>query len=86
MGGPAWNSLLTDLVPARDRGKVLGLMGTISGLLGIPGSIIGGYLYEHSPNMLLVSGAALEALAIPIIIFFLKDPKKYDKIPPPNLT
>lgn len=84
MGGPAWNSLLTDLVPARDRGKVLGLMGTISGLLGIPGSIIGGYLYEYNPNMLLVSGAILEAMAIPIIIFFLKDPKM-KKIPPPNL-
>ena len=84
MGGPAWNSLLTDLVPARDRGKVLGLMGTVSGLIGIPGSIIGGYLYEYSPNMLLVSGAVLEALAIPIIIFFLKDPKM-NKVPPPNL-
>ena len=28
MGGPAWNSLITDLVPAKDRGKILGLMGT----------------------------------------------------------
>lgn len=84
MGGPAWNSLITDLVPARDRGKVLGLMGTVSGLLGLPGSIIGGYLYEKSPSLLLVSGSILEAMAIPIIIFFLKDPKK-DEVPPPSL-
>jgi len=84
MGGPAWNSLITDLVPARDRGKVLGLMGTVSGLLGLPGSIIGGYMYEKSPSLLLISGSILEAMAIPIIIFFLKDPKR-EEIPPPNL-
>jgi MFS family permease len=75
MGGPAWNSLITDLVPAKDRGKVLGLMGTVSGLLGLPGAIIGGYVYEKNPALLLISGSLLEALAIPIIIFFLKDPK-----------
>ena len=75
MGGPAWNSLLTDLVPARDRGKVMGLMGTVSGLLGLPASIIGGYIYDRSPDLLLISGSLLEALSIPLIIFFLKDPK-----------
>ena len=75
MGGPAWNSLITDMVPAKDRGKVLGLMGTVSGLLGLPGAMIGGYVYEKNPALLLISGSLLEALAIPIIIFFLKDPK-----------
>ena len=84
MGGPAWNSLITDLVPAKDRGKVLGLMGTVSGLLGLPGSIIGGYLYEKNPSLLLISGSILEAMAIPIIIFFLKDTKR-DEVPPPSL-
>ena len=76
MGGPAWNSLITDLVPAKDRGKVLGLMGTVSGLLGLPGAMIGGYVYEKNPALLLISGSLLEALAIPIIIFFLKDPRR----------
>jgi MFS family permease len=75
MGGPAWNSLLADLVPAKDRGKVMGFMGTISGLLGLPGSIIGGYMYEKNPDLLLISGSLLEALSIPIILFFIKDPK-----------
>lgn len=74
MGGPAWNSLITDLVPTKDRGKVLGLMGTVSGLLGLPGAMIGGYVYEKNPALLLISGSLLEALAIPIFIFFLKDP------------
>jgi MFS family permease len=75
MGGPAWNSLLADLVPAKDRGKVMGLMGTISGLLSLPGSIIGGYMYEKNPDLLLISGSLLEALSIPIILLFIKDPK-----------
>jgi MFS family permease len=78
MGGPAWNSLITDLVPAKDRGKVLGLMGTVSGLLGLPGAMIGGYVYDKNPAILLISGSLLEALAIPIIIFFLKDPKSQE--------
>jgi len=85
MGGPAWNSLITDLVPANDRGKVLGLMGTVSGLLGLPGAMIGGYMYEKNPALLLISGSLLEALAIPIIIFFLKDPKSQE-ISSPELT
>ena len=85
MGGPAWNSLITDLVPAKDRGKVLGLMGTVSGLLGLPGAMIGGYMYEKNPALLLISGSLLEALAIPIIIFFLKDPKR-NEISSPELT
>ena len=85
MGGPAWNSLITDLVPAKDRGKVLGLMGTVSGLLGLPGAMIGGYMYDKNPALLLISGSLLEALAIPIIIFFLKDPKR-NEISSPELT
>ena len=85
MGGPAWNSLITDLVPAKDRGKVLGLMGTVSGLLGLPGAMIGGYMYDKNPALLLISGSLLEALAIPIIIFFLKDPKRNEN-PSPELT
>jgi MFS family permease len=85
MGGPAWNSLLTDLIPARERGKVMGLMGTIAGIIGLPGSYIGGYIYDRNPAMLLVSGSLLEALSIPIILFFIKDPKNGRKTPPPNL-
>ncbi len=76
MGGPAWNSMLTDLIPARERGKVMGLMGTIAGIIGLPASYIGGYVYDRNPAMLLVSGSLLEALSIPIILFFIKDPKR----------
>ena len=29
MGGPAWQALVADIVPSKDRAKVMGLMGTI---------------------------------------------------------
>jgi len=85
MGGPAWQALIADIVPPRDRGKVMGLMGTVTGLIGMPGSYIGGYLYDFNPNLLLALGSGLEALSIPIILFFVKEkrPEILDNIPSP---
>ena len=76
MGGPAWQALIADLVPSKDRAKVMGLMGTVTGIIGLPGSYLGGYLYERNPDMLLLSGSILEALSIPIILLFFREPKK----------
>ena len=76
MGGPAWQALVADIVPSRDRGKVMGLMGTVTGIIDIPSSYIGGYVYEYNPDLLLALGAGLEVLAIPIILLFVKEPKK----------
>jgi hypothetical protein len=38
-------------------------MGTLSGIIGLPGSYIGGLMYDRNPNMLLAVGTGLEALA-----------------------
>jgi len=76
MGGPAWQALIADIVPSRNRGKIMGLMGTITGIISIPASVIGGYLYEENPNLLLAMGAGLEMMALPIILFFIKEPKR----------
>ncbi len=76
MGGPAWQALVADIVPQRDRGKVMGLMGTINGFIGLPASYIGGYMYEYNPHLLLAIGAGLEAVAIPLILLFIKEPKR----------
>ncbi len=83
MGGPAWQALIADIVPPRDRGKVMGLMGTVTGLIGLPGSYMGGYLYDFNPNLLLALGSGLEALSIPIILFFIKErrPEILDNTP-----
>jgi len=55
-------------------------MATISGVLSLPASYIGGYIYERDPYMALFSGAIVEAMAIPVIIFFVRDPKVKKKI------
>lgn len=75
MGGPAWNALIADLVSSRDRGKVMGLIATISGIISLPASYLGGYIYERNPFLALFTGAIVEALAIPVIILFVRDPK-----------
>ena len=75
MGGPAWQALIADIVPQRDRGKVMGLMGTVSGIIGLPGSYMGGVMYDQDPNMLLAVGAGLEVLAIPLILLFVREHK-----------
>jgi MFS family permease len=76
MGGPAWQALVADIVPSKDRAKVMGLMGTISGIVGLPFPAIGGWLYDKNPDLLLLGGSILEMLSIPIILLFIRDPKK----------
>ncbi len=75
-GGPAWQALISDIVPSKDRAKVMGLMGTVSGIIGLPGPILGGWLYNRNPDILLLAGSVFEALSIPIILFFVREPKK----------
>ncbi len=76
MGGPSWQALIADIVPSENRGKVLGLMATIAGLISMPASVLGGYVWEKlSSNMLLTIGSILGASIVPIMVLYLKDPK-----------
>jgi len=45
-GGPAWNAMLADILPPEKRGTVMGTIGTLTGIFGIPAPIIGSYLWE----------------------------------------
>jgi len=83
MGGPAWQALISDIVPSKDRAKVMGLMGTISGVIGLPFPTLGGWLYERNPDLLLLGGSILEMLSIPIILLYIRDPPKID-VPDPE--
>ncbi len=76
MGGPAWQALIADIVPQRDRGKVLGLMGTMTGLINLPAPIIGAYLWEAlGPDKLLLIGSGVGLTVAPLILFFIKEPR-----------
>ena len=48
----------------------------MSGILSLPGSYIGGYLYDFNPNMLLIAGSLLKFMQVPIILLFVWDVKK----------
>ncbi len=75
MGGPSWQALIADIVPRRDRGKVMGLMGTMTGLINLPAPIIGAYIWQSlGPNMLLLIGSGLGFTVAPLILLFVKEP------------
>ena len=77
MGGPSWQALIADIVPQRDRGKVLGLMGTMTGLINLPAPIIGAYLWEaFGPDKLLLIGSGVGLTVTPLILFFIKEPEE----------
>lgn len=78
MGGPAWEALLADVVPQENRGKINGLLATVSGLATLPASYIGGLIYDINPNTLL-GLTAIQFLFIPIILFFFKEPEKEER-------
>jgi MFS family permease len=76
-GGSAWLALVADIVPSRQRGKVMGLIATIAGALSFPGSWIGGVLWDTvSPQAPFYLAAASSATAFLIFTAFLKEPKQ----------
>ena len=77
MGGPAWQALVADIIPADRRGRVMGLMGTLVGLLSLPASWVGGYLYDNvSPQAPFYASFVLGVTATIIFILLVSEPEK----------
>jgi MFS family permease len=77
MGGPAWQALTADLIPSADRGKVSGLLATITGMTGLLAPYFGGYLWETiGPNPLLIGTIPIGLSALFIFTIFVKEPKE----------
>jgi len=75
-GGSAWLALVADIVPAKQRGKIMGLIATIAGVLSFPGAWIGGLLWDNvSPRMPFYVAAGSSGLAFIIFSIFVKEPK-----------
>ena len=73
--GPVWQALVTDVAPAHLRGSVLGLVGTVTGLISTPAPLVGGYLYENiSPESPFFASFILGMLGLVIFILFVKEP------------
>ena len=75
-GGSAWLALVADIVPARQRGKVMGLIATMAGILSFPGAWIGGILWDNiSPQTPFYVAAVSSTIAFAIFSVFIKEPK-----------
>jgi MFS family permease len=75
-GGSAWLALVADVVPANQRGMVMGLIGTMAGLLSLPGSSLGGAMYDNiSPEAPFYVAACSGFVAFLIFALLIKEPK-----------
>ena len=73
MGGPIWQALIADLSPPEDRGRIMGLMGTIGSLVSSPASWTGGYLFDNvSPQLPFQLSFGLDMVGTAILVGFLK--------------
>ena len=79
-GGPVWTALVADITPAENRGRMMGLMGTIISIVSTPGSWAGGYLYDNvSPASPFQASFILTMIGTAIFITVLKSPKNGEK-------
>lgn len=73
VGGPVWQALIADLSPPEDRGRIMGLMGTIGSLVSSPASWMGGYLFDNvSPQLPFQLSFGLDMVGTVILLMFLK--------------
>jgi MFS family permease len=75
-GGSAWLALVADIVPAKQRGKIMGLIATSAGVLSFPGAWIGGLLWDNiGPRMPFYVAAVSSTVAFIVFSVFVKEPK-----------
>ncbi|MFQ6076910.1 MAG: MFS transporter [Candidatus Bathyarchaeia archaeon] len=77
VGGPVWQALVADLTPMEDRGRLMGLMGSIAGIVSTPASWVGGYMYDNiSPALPFRTSFVLDIIGTMIFVALLKEPEK----------
>ena len=77
IGGPVWQALVADLTTPQNRGRIMGLMGSIAGVVSTPASWIGGYMYDNiSPKLPFQTSFLIDTVATVIFVLFLKEPER----------
>ena len=82
LGGPAWLSLIADLVPPEKRGRLNGLMGTISGSIAFMAPYIAAFTWQSTtigPDGTMLMSGILGLFSSIIIWFTVKDPRHESK-------
>ena len=77
VGGPVWQALVADLTTPQSRGRMMGLMGSIAGVVSTPASWMGGYMYDNvSPKLPFQTSFLIDILGTIIFVMFLKEPER----------
>ncbi|MBN1682132.1 MFS transporter [Candidatus Bathyarchaeota archaeon] len=80
-GGPAWNALIADLLPAEKRATYIGTQSTLTALVGTPSAIVGGWLWEaFSPEMPFVISGVVGLVAAGLFWWGVDEPSKEEKL------
>jgi MFS family permease len=77
MGGPVWQALVSDLTTQQNRGMIMGLMGSIAGVVSTPASWVGGYMYDNiSPKLPFQTSFLIDVMATVVFVVLLKEPER----------
>ena len=77
VGGSVWQALVTGIAPVDSRGSILGLMGTVTGLVTTPAPVLGGYLYERfSPQAPFLLSFILGLVGCFVFLVWVKEPER----------
>ncbi len=77
VGGPVWQTLVTEVAPVEARGSILGLMATVTGLITTPAPVLGGYLYDvYSPQTPFMLSFIVGIIGCAIFLFWVKEPER----------
>jgi MFS family permease len=80
LGFSSYQTLLADLVPQAQRGKVTGSMNFFSNIFMALGGAIGGLLYDNvSPTLPFFLTAALAIPSAILILFYVREPKPEER-------
>ncbi len=78
-GGPVWQALVADITPPEERGRMMGMMGTIAGIVSTPASWAGGYMYENiSPTLPFQTSFLLDMAGTAIFVALFKEHRERD--------
>jgi len=71
---PAFMALRADLIPQENRGRIMGLIGTLNTLAWIPAASVFGLMYQFNPAAPFVASIIIELMTITIVFFKIYEP------------
>ena len=79
-GGPSWNALIADLIPAEKRATFIGTQNTLTALVGSPSAILGGWLWQtYSPQTPFVVSGIIGLVAAVLFWWGVDEPTNEEK-------